>query len=240
MNDDTRMVSPKGIWRREEIPIGDWLLSYKNALTEEFMAGFSTLEEAATKMGHATVDRPNHKDGDYHYGNLVQSKVEGKNFYRPNIESWKNVAFKYILEDANNNIRNVVTDNHPFAKRFPTAYGLLKELGDDCPIMNYSILAPHSSIFRHTGIENREGRFIRIHIPLIVPEGDIFLEVNAEEIKWDDLFGFNNQLPHSAHNLSSEWRMIFLVDIDRERAGLTPGEPFNPKYRPKMFNRKLM
>ena len=116
----------------------------------------------------------------------------------------------------------------------------MQEYGDDCPILNYSILAPRSAILRHTGPENRSGRFIRIHIPLIVPEGDVFLEVDGEEVTWKDLFGFNNQYAHSAYNLTDEWRLIFLIDIDRQRAGLPPGEPYNPRYVPKPHMRRVL
>ena len=89
-------------------------------------------------------------------------------------------------------------------------------------------MAPNTVLHRHTGPENRTGEYIRIHIPLIIPEGDLFFEVNGEEIDWSDIFAFNNQLAHSAHNLSNEHRMIFLIDIRRSRVGLPPGEPFNP------------
>jgi aspartyl/asparaginyl beta-hydroxylase (cupin superfamily) len=103
----------------------------------------------------------------------------------------------------------------------------MHEYGDDCPIANYSILAPNSVINRHTGIENRSGEFIRIHIPLIVPQGEIFFEVYGEEVRWDDIFAFNNQFVHSAHNYTDQYRLCFLIDIRRTRAGLPPGVPYD-------------
>jgi aspartyl/asparaginyl beta-hydroxylase (cupin superfamily) len=90
-------------------------------------------------------------------------------------------------------------------------------------------LAPQTQLHRHTGIENRTGEFIRIHIPLIVPEGDIFFECNDDEVHWDDIFAFDNQLVHSAHNLTDEGRLIYLIDVRRTRAGLPPGQPYNSK-----------
>jgi aspartyl/asparaginyl beta-hydroxylase (cupin superfamily) len=91
-------------------------------------------------------------------------------------------------------------------------------------------MAPNTVLNRHTGPENRTGRFIRIHIPLIVPEGDVFLEVNGEEVKWDDLFGFNNQFVHSAYNNTDQYRLVFLLDLDREFIGMSPGEPWDERF----------
>jgi hypothetical protein len=231
------MFRRKTIWHRNEIPIGDYLMSFQDKLREEFMEGFSSLEQAALALGHTTLDRPDHNVGKNTYDNLVQEKTDR---WRPNAEGWKNVPFKYTLKDANNNIERGAKDGDFIVQKCPTAFSIMQEYGDDCPIMNYSILAPKSAILRHTGPENRSGRFIRIHIPLIVPEGDVFLEVDGEEVTWKDLFGFNNQYSHSAYNLTDEWRLIFLIDIDRERAGLPPGEPYNPRYIPKPFMRRVL
>ncbi len=231
------MFTRKTIWHRNEIPIGDYLMSFQDKLREEFMEGFSSLEQAAMTLGHTTLDRPEHNVGKSTYDNLVQEKTDR---WRPNVDGWKNVPFKYTLKDAKNNIERGVNDSDSIVQKCPTAFSLMQEYGDDCPILNYSILAPKSAILRHTGPENRSGRFIRIHIPLIVPEGDVFLEVNGEEVTWKDLFGFNNQYAHSAYNLTDEWRLIFLIDIDRERAGLQPGEPYNPRYIPRPFMRRVL
>ena len=35
---------PKVFWRRNEIPIADYLMSHQTALRDEFMHGFDTLE----------------------------------------------------------------------------------------------------------------------------------------------------------------------------------------------------
>lgn len=231
------MFRRKTIWHRHEIPIGDYLMSFQENLRNEFIEGFASLEEAATLLGHTTLDRPNHNVEKNTYDNLVQVKTDK---WRPSLERWKNVAFKYTLKDAKNNIERITEEIDPIAQKCPTAFKLMQEYGEDCPILNYSIIAPKSAILRHTDPENRSGRFIRIHIPLIVPEGDVFLEVDGEEVTWKDLFGFNNQYAHSAYNLTNEWRLIFLIDIDRQRAGLPPGEPYNPRYIPKPHMRRVL
>jgi len=208
---------PQGIFHRHEIPIADYLMSYQKALTDEFLAGYSSLEEAINAEGSNTLgDRPEAHE-------IIRTKVsDGES--RSNFEGWKNVNFKYQHPGEGINEFN----NSEYAKkRYPTAFKLVEEFGNDCPIANYSHLVPKTVLHRHIGPENPSGEFIRIHIPLIVPDGDVFLEVNGEEVRWDDIFAFDNQLAHSAHNLTNEHRLIFLIDIRRSRIGMPPGQNFN-------------
>jgi hypothetical protein len=203
----------QGIYHRHEIPIADHLMSFRDALTKEFLGGFNSLEAAiANKSKPAMEDRPGLAGPEY----LI--KTDGIN----NSNGWKSTSFKY-----KNTFNNVEWENKSILWRYPTVHKILKEYGDDCPIANYSCLAPNTVIQRHTGIENRLGEYIRIHIPLIIPDGDIFLEVDGEEVRWDNLFGFNNQLLHSAYNYSNEYRLIFLIDVRRERAGVEAGQPWD-------------
>ena len=55
-----------------------------------------------------------------------------------------------------------------------------------------------------------------------------FLKLTGKKIDWSDIFAFNNQLPHSAHNLTDEFRLVFFFDIRRTRIGLEPGDPYDP------------
>jgi tetratricopeptide (TPR) repeat protein len=112
-------------------------------------------------------------------------------------------------------------------ERFPTATALTEKYGDDCPISTYSIIESNAVIQRHTGIENRDNEFIRIHIPLVVPEGDVFFECEGAEIDWTDIWAFDNQLIHSAHNYTPFRRLIYLIDIRRSLLGLEVGEKYD-------------
>jgi hypothetical protein len=110
-------------------------------------------------------------------------------------------------------------------ENFPTAYKLYREF-PECYFSGYTILSPHSVIKRHTGSENRNGKYIRIHIPLIVPEGDIGFEVAGEEVDWSDLFAFNNQRVHSAWNNTDYQRLVFIIDLPRSICDLPDGIPW--------------
>ena len=109
---------------------------------------------------------------------------------------------------------------------FPTMKKIAEHYKERCPILEYSILPAQSIIERHIGIENKKGENIRIHIPLIVPKGDLFLEAQGEEVDWQHPWGFNNQYMHSAHNNTDEHRLIMLIDLKRTYVGIPPAKHF--------------
>lgn len=213
----------KAIYTRQELgPMAEYLMSFQDALRDEFLAGYNSLEEAVKDNG-----MPNLAGRPYDAANTIVTKnEEGK--YTSNVDSWTAVPFRYERHDGIIERSFTTPEDHPHATKYPTAYKLIKEFGDKCPIANYSTMAPNSVLKRHTGPENRSGKYVRIHIPLIIPEGDIFLEVNGQEVNWSDCFGFNNQFVHSSFNLSNEYRLIFLIDFDREFIGLEPGSVYDP------------
>lgn len=199
--------TPQGIFRRHEIPIADYLMSFREDLTKEFLAYHTDFLE-----------------GEFAKGRPYWSPAVDVDRIKTSKESWKVTSVKYNF--AKENLKYDMEED--VAKNFPTAIKLTQEFGDDCPISTYSILEANSVIKRHTGIENRTGEFIRIHIPLIVPPGDIFFEVNGEEIDWSDIFAFDNQQVHSAYNQTPHRRLVYLIDIRRSRIGMPAGQPYNP------------
>lgn len=216
----------KIFWRRHELSVGDYLMQHQEGLRNDFMRGYSTLEEAA-KAQTTGVMKPWRLKDRLDRGipaHEVENSVTTND--KPNFEAWRATPFRYERHDYMN---MSYTAPESMRERYPTAYKLIEEYGDECPIANYTVLAPNSVLQRHTGIENRSGEFIRIHIPLIIPEGDIFFEAGGEEIDWSDLWGFNNQIAHSAHNYTNEWRLMFLIDLRRTFIGLEPGEPYDIK-----------
>lgn len=201
----------QAIFRRHEIPIADHLLSFKEDLTKEFLAYYDDFIE-----------------GDFAKGIPYWNPVIDVDNIKTNKTSWKVSSVKYnfapAIEKSTNDDSVISTE---IQDRFPTAVRLTEEFGNDCPISTYSILESNSVIKRHTGIENRTGEYIRIHIPLIVPPGEIFFEVNGEEIDWSDIFAFDNQQVHSAYNNTPFRRLVYMIDIRRSRIGMPPGQPYN-------------
>ena len=220
------MDDNKIYWRRHELPCADYLMSHQDALREDFMRGYTTLEEAA-KAQTSLVMKPwrlkDRLDRGFPAEEVANSvTTDGK----PNFEAWRSMPFRYERHD-HMDINYTAPESE--RERYPTAYKLITEYGDDCPICSYNVLAPNSVLDRHTGPENRTGEFIRIHIPLIIPEGDVFFEALGEEIDWSDIWAFHNQFAHSAHNYTNEWRLVFIIDLRRTSIGLPPGQPYDIK-----------
>jgi hypothetical protein len=213
----------KAYWLREEIPIADELLSLAPALTKEFLDYHNDFIE-----------------GDFTKCNTYVNPTFDTRVIQSRADAWKVDGLKYTHKSAN--ISQLSFQDPRNRKRFPTAVALTEKYGDDCPISTYSIIESNSIIERHTGIENRDNEYIRIHIPLIVPEGDIFFECEGVEIDWSDIWAFDNQLVHSAHNYTPYRRLIYLIDIRRSFLGLEVGEKYNPgrQYRVPPFTRGLL
>jgi hypothetical protein len=200
---------PKNIYRRHELPqdIVEYLESKKDALLKEFLDYHPDFVDGEFKKGVPFV----HADP-----NIDVTEVTG------NAYAWKMTFVKYNFARKNISFE-MDKDVKPL---FPVACEIAEHFGDICPIATYSVLEANSKIDRHTGPENRENDYIRIHLPLLVPEGDIFFEVLDEEITWESIFGFDNQKPHSAWNHSPHRRLVYFVDLKRTAIGLPQGEIF--------------
>lgn len=199
----------KAVWLREEISIADDLLSYVPKLTEEFLAYHTDFIEGEFAKGVdvnlPTFDTPNQ---------LTATPA-----------AWKLSPLKYALPLQG--IEHNFFRDKDTIENFPTACALVEKYNDDCICASYSILDKNSVIARHMGMENCLNTHIRIHVPLIVPEGDIFFELEGSEIDWSDLWGFDDTLIHSAHNLTDKRRLVFLIDIRRSLLGIPEGEPYD-------------
>jgi hypothetical protein len=241
MNDkfsNSNIEVPQAIYKRNEIHIADYLMSFQQALIDEYMEGFNSLKEAVMAQNFPPLDRRHLGIPLSQTEYLVKTKNDTGEFV-PNVKAWQAANLRWWFEDRG--IKYDISPASPQAKKWKTAYKILKEFGEDCPTANYSAMAPNTVLERHTGVENRHGTYVRVHIPLIIPKGDIFLEVNGEEVTWDDCFAFNNQLPHSSHNYSNEYRLVFLIDFRRSRIGMPSAPAYDERLEKyaKPFNRKV-
>lgn len=224
---------PKAIYRQHELPqhIVDYLLSKKQALIDDYVRGYDSFDQAV--RGFLIYDGDEeHKKETSKFLSFVNHREELENSV-DNVNRWIQVGFRY---HSKNELENVVQDflvdrDSDHAREFPTATEIVYELLDHCPLACYSVIHPRTVLKRHTGPENREGNFLRIHMPLIIPEGNVFLECNGDEVQFaDGIFGFNNQLLHSSHNYSDHNRLVFIIDLSFEFLGLPHPGPFKPEY----------
>ena len=220
----------------------DFLMSHKNDLIKDFLTEYKDIEDClergTTSAMEAIYSRLNRsKEGNIKATVGKNSWLKGQSTKgKYNNDAWRVLVMKY----HNPNLAGVAA-SHDVQKRalsikqkqdgynpdaVPTMKKIAEHYQDRCPILEYSILPAQSIIERHIGIENKKGENIRIHIPLIVPEGDLFLEAQGEEVDWQNPWGFNNQYMHSAHNNTDEHRLIMLIDLKRTYVGIPPAKHF--------------
>jgi aspartyl/asparaginyl beta-hydroxylase (cupin superfamily) len=102
------------------------------------------------------------------------------------------------------------------ARHCPHTMNLLSELDQPViagasPNAMFSLLAPHTVIPPHVGINNAR---LVCHLPLIVPEGCWF-RVGAETRYWKpgEAFVFDDTIEHEASNPTDDLRVVFIFDV---------------------------
>lgn len=205
----------KVFWTRDELPNADYLLSVRQALLDDFVRGYDSLSSAIKAHTKPVLDRR-------HLGIPLETTAQwAKTKNKPNFMAWRFMCFKYERHD-NFDLSFKATD--AIRQQFPTAWNLISKYGEDCPIANYSVLAPNSVIEPHIDPENHTREYIRVHIPLSIPIGDCWFEAGGQRTDWSDIWAFDNQFEHSAHNNTNEWRLVFLIDFKRSKLGIADYE----------------
>jgi hypothetical protein len=139
---------------------------------------------------------------------------------------------KYQLAKEPTAYTSLTTTTEKFGltgQNYPTAWQGIILRFPECIGAGYSVMFPHGVIKRHYDYENESGDFVRIHIPLIVPQGDLGLEVEGETVNWSDLFVFSNQKIHSAWNFTDQPRLVFVFDLPRSICDIPADQPLNDK-----------
>jgi Aspartyl/Asparaginyl beta-hydroxylase len=192
----------KYTWSKDEISIADELTSLAPKLREEFLnhhTDFFTTFTGGTP---------------YHSANpLAILDAEEKTV-------WKVEGLRYALPEQRIE-KNLFLDSS-LSNNFPTATQLTKKYLSHCGCSGYSILEGGGVIKPHMDIENRLHKTVRIHIPLIIPEGEIIFRVGQYQFDWSELFGFDNGILHSAYNKAVQRRLIYIIDITRSFLGIPP------------------
>lgn len=202
------MLELKNIYRSKEIKFYDFFMSLQQGLRDDFLRN---------NPKWITVK------------NAVEYEVEDSD-----IASKYNVSIpKMITKDQGWNRLGFISHFDASVRdyqreKYPTAFKIIDNFGPDCTAAAYSTFEPGNMLNRHTGPENRTAKNIRIHIPLIIPEGDVGFEVDGEEIQWHDIFAFNNQKAHSAWNLTNNRRLVFIVDLTRSICDMPPAPEWFP------------
>lgn len=100
------------------------------------------------------------------------------------------------------------------ADRLPTLKHIVS-LFPDVPLLHVSVFHPGAVLSPHRGISRAVHRY---HYGLKVPKGDIGLNLAGHNITWNEKEGFiwDDTLPHSAWNRTTEPRIIIFADVMRD------------------------
>jgi aspartyl/asparaginyl beta-hydroxylase (cupin superfamily) len=102
------------------------------------------------------------------------------------------------------------------ARHCPATMALLEtidqpSIGGAGPNAMFSLLAPHTAIPPHVGVNNAR---LVCHLPLVVPPGCWF-RVGAETRHWreGEAFVFDDSIEHEALNPTNQLRVVFIFDV---------------------------
>lgn len=100
------------------------------------------------------------------------------------------------------------------AHKAPRTAALIKEHVPLHGTAAFSVLRAGAEIYSHRGLVSA---YTRMHLPLVVPEGELGFTVRGETRKWQygKTWAFNDRLQHAAFNKSDQDRYILLIDFKR-------------------------
>lgn len=110
-----------------------------------------------------------------------------------------------------------------YQKWFPKSTELVRD-GPTHRASGWLILKPHSQTPQHT--HTNWGNKIILHLPMIIPEGDVGFWVEGKVHRWKvgELFAFDITKEHYGFNHTDSERAIFVLDFDADewREALQP------------------
>ena len=115
---------------------------------------------------------------------------------------WTLFGLKLYKQNINENIKYV-----------PKTFKIINSIPN---ILNagFSCLSPNTSTNVHQ--ETVDKGFDRIHLPLIIPEGDCAIQIQDEIRKWSDcdsILVFDDMKLHNAWNYTKYPRFVLIIDI---------------------------
>lgn len=123
-----------------------------------------------------------------------------------NEDRWRPIWIRFMGEWAGSAIK------------IPTLKQIVS-LFPDVTILHVSIFYPGTTLIEHRGPSRAVHRY---HYGLKIPIGDVGLKIAGYNVKWKEKEGFtwDDTIPHSAWNHTSEPRIVIFADIFREQSFL--------------------
>jgi aspartyl/asparaginyl beta-hydroxylase (cupin superfamily) len=107
-----------------------------------------------------------------------------------------------------------------YQKHFPLTTSLV-EIGPTHKATGHLLLKPNSSTPKHN--HKDWGNKVILHLPLIIPEGDVGFWIDGNIYRWTvgKLFSFNITKDHQGFNNTDKNRVLLVMDFDSEIWGET-------------------
>jgi beta-hydroxylase len=124
-------------------------------------------------------------------------------------QKWKMIVMKNMGEWDNSN-----------KVKYPLFNNFIESFGEQCRSAGFSILEPGGEVLTHVDTEEDHERYVIVHIPLLIPTGDVGFKENDETGKWVEGSSFilDVESPHSIWNFTNEPRIVILLELLKEYA----------------------
>lgn len=104
----------------------------------------------------------------------------------------------------------------------PRTSALLRDLGPALRTALFSRLEPKTTLSAHTGWEDLANHVLRVHIPLVVPDGDqndglcgTWVDGCVETHRRGEVVCFDDSKVHRAFNYTGGERIVLIIDLAR-------------------------
>lgn len=190
------------IWFEDQVPLLGQIGALRHNLIEDYVEGFDSFDQALEVWSRPVMDTI-----------LEVNQRASADMFNPGFELWRSTMVKWY------NVRGQGLES-----RLATAKQLVSDYDEVMLQCEYLVMKPGTYLDWHQDLENKDRCCIRLHIPLIVPQGDIGLELRGVESleHWDRPFAFDNQCWHRAWNRTAQPRLILSVSVLRSYIGIEP------------------
>ncbi|MTB50743.1 aspartyl/asparaginyl beta-hydroxylase domain-containing protein [Lewinella sp. W8] len=119
-------------------------------------------------------------------------------------QGWSIFGFRWQGEDLS-----------PAYRLCPVTAAILKKHEDLIQTAGFSTLKPGTIIYPHVGMTDE---VLRMHLGVIVPEGDLALRVGNTIRHWEEgkTFIFDDTIEHEVWNRTPHTRVALLIDLKKE------------------------
>nr|QBK90841.1 MAG: aspartyl/asparaginyl beta-hydroxylase [Pithovirus LCPAC201] len=181
-------------------------------LNDELLLHFDQIKEEILSLlpsDRSISDRasPNKTQPEYQGLPMVELDPVQHQFFKGKADEWRVIWVRFLNQWGR------MADHLPTLKRILENY-------PEIILLHVSIMAPGTILPEHEGVSKA---VLRYHLPIQIPKGDVYLELEGQKIKWVEREGFvfDDCLRHSVTMKpeKDEYRIIIFADIPREYDG---------------------